>query len=55
MAKVAPFYSKKNPGGYHVCSRCTEGNNIEKANKAPGAGGGKLCATCARLQRQGGC
>ena len=55
MAKVAPFHSKKNPGVYHVCSRCTEGNNIEPVNRAPGTGGRKLCATCARLQRAGGC
>lgn len=55
MAKVAAFHSKKNPGVYHVCSRCTEGNNIERVNRAPGTGGGKLCATRARLQRAGGC
>jgi len=53
--KVNPFHSKKNPGKYHVCNRCTEGNNIEPANKVPGTGGGKLCAACARLQREGGC
>jgi len=54
MAEVAPFHSKKSLGVYHVCSKCTEGNSIEKVNKAPGTGGGKLCATCARLQRAGG-
>ena len=43
MAQVSPFHSKKNPGVYHVCSRCTEGNNIEKENKASGTGGGSLC------------
>ena len=53
--KVNAFHSKKNPGKYHTCSRCTEGNNIERVNRAPGTGGGKLCATCARLQREGGC
>jgi hypothetical protein len=36
MAKVAPFHSKKNPGKYHECSNCTEGNNIEKENRAAG-------------------
>ena len=53
--KVNAFHSKKNPGKYHVCSRCREGNNIEAVNRTPGTGGGKLCATCARLQREGGC
>jgi len=55
MAKVAPFHSKKDPGVYHVCSKCTEGNNIERVNRAPGTGGGKLCSRCAELQREGDC
>jgi hypothetical protein len=32
MTKVAPFHSQKNSGVPHVCSRCTEENNIEKEN-----------------------
>ena len=55
MAKVSPFHSKKNPGMYHVCSRCTEGNNIEKGNRKAGTGGGKLCTRCRELQASGGC
>lgn len=55
MAKVSPFHSSKNPGVYHVCSRCTEGNNIEKQYKKPGTGGGRLCRTCQRLQSEGRC
>lgn len=55
MVKVSPFHSKKNPGVYHLCSNCTEGNNIEKENRAPGTGGGSLCETCKRLQSDGGC
>ncbi len=39
MAEVAPFHSSKYPGVYHVCSNCTEGNNIEPENKAPGRRG----------------
>lgn len=55
MAKVSPFYSKKNPGVYHVCSNCTEGNNIESANRQPGTGGGTKCSRCADLERSGKC
>ncbi len=53
--KVNPYHSKKNPGVYHVCNRCTEGNNIERENKRPGTGGGRLCQTCKRLTLKGGC
>lgn len=55
MATVAAFHSKKNPGVYHVCSNCTEGNNIEKENKAPGTGSGTLCDRCKDLKKSGGC
>jgi hypothetical protein len=55
MAKVAPFHSSQNPGKYHVCSNCTEGNNIESKYREQGTGGGSLCrssptsqATCRR-------
>jgi len=53
--RVAPFHSKKNPGKYHVCTNCTEGNNIEKENKSSGTGGGKLCKRCDKLVKQGKC
>lgn len=53
--RVTPFHSKKNPGVYHVCSNCTEGNNIEKENKVQGTGGGNLCHRCAELSNQGKC
>jgi len=55
MALVAAFHSKKNPGKYHICSKCTEGNNIERENKAPGTGRGILCKTCSRLRRENKC
>lgn len=55
MAKVAPFHSKKNPGKYHECSNCTEGNNIEKDNRVSGTGGGTLCSHCSDLIKSGGC
>jgi hypothetical protein len=55
MAKVAPFHSSQNPGKYHVCSNCTEGNNIEAKYKKAGAGGGTLCARCSSLQSSGKC
>ena len=44
--RVAPFHSSKNPGVYHVCSKCTEGNNIESGYKKPGKGGGVMCKNC---------
>lgn len=55
MARVPAFHSKKNPGVYHICSNCTEGNNIERENKTSGTGGGTLCQTCARLRRDRKC
>ena len=55
MAKVIPFHSKQNPGVYHVCSKCTEGNNIETKYKTGGTGGGRLCTRCAGLQKSRGC
>jgi hypothetical protein len=55
MATVAPFHSSQNPGVYHVCSICTEGNNIERQDRRPGTGGGHLRDHCRRLQSQGGC
>jgi len=55
MAKVGAYHSKKNPGVYHVCSRCTDGNNIETKYKTSGTGGGILCQTCQRLRSQRGC
>ena len=55
MARVEPFHSKKYPGVYHVCTKCTEGNNIEKEYWAKGTGGGKLCDHCARLIKENKC
>ena len=55
MAKVAPFHSSQNPGKYHVCSTCTEGNNIEDKYRTPGTGGGVLCKRCSDLQTEAKC
>lgn len=50
MAKVSPFHSKKpGTGVYHDNSSCTEGNNIEGYNRAPGTGGLAKCEHCKRL------
>lgn len=50
MAKVNPFHSSK-PGTkvHHNNTSCTEGNNIEAANKKAGTGGLPLCDHCAKL------
>lgn len=51
MAKVDPFHSTK-PNAtkvHHNNDKCTEGNNIEAANKKAGTGGHPLCSHCARL------
>ncbi len=55
MASVPPFHSIQNPGKYHNCSNCTEGNNIEQQYKRQGTGGGTLCKNCADLARLGKC
>ncbi len=55
MARVAPFHSTKNPGVYHICSKCTEGNNIETQYKKSDRGGGRLCQICTRLIAQDKC
>jgi hypothetical protein len=36
MARVSPYYSIKNPGKYHVCSKCTEGNKHREGEQAGG-------------------
>ena len=50
MTKVSPFHSKR-PGTtvYHDNNQCTEGNNIESANRASGTGGLPKCEHCKRL------
>ena len=53
--RVNPFHSKKNPGVYHVCSKCTEGDNIQPKYKASGKGGGRMCKTCSDLIKDGKC
>ena len=55
MARVKPFHSTKNPGMYHVSTKCGVGNTIEKESKASGTGGGSMCKTCKRLQLMGEC
>lgn len=55
MAKVAPFHSSQNPGVYHTCSNCTEGNNIENKYKVNGTGGGSKCDRCAKFEKEGKC
>lgn len=55
MAKVAPFHSDQNPGIYHVCSKCTEGLNIQLGNRRQGRGYGRLCYRCKALQGSDNC
>lgn len=55
MARVSPFHSSKNPGKYHVCSTCTEGNNIEAQYKKQGTGNGSLCKNCQDRINTGTC
>ncbi len=50
---VQPFHSSQNPGVYHTCSNCTEGNNIESYYRRPGTGGRRLCEHCDDLARKG--
>lgn len=55
MATVPAFHSTKNPGKYHVCSTCTEGNNIESQYRKAGTGGGTLCKNCQERTSKGTC
>jgi len=53
LAKVQPFHSKRSGKVYHNNDKCTEGNNIERANRAPGTGSGRhLCKRCKRLNQK---
>jgi len=48
--KVNPFHSKKSGSNvYHDNNKCTEGNNIERENKASGTGGKSKCDHFKRL------
>lgn len=51
MAKVTPFHSARanDRNVYHDNDRCTEGNNIEWANRRQGTGGRPQCDHCRRL------
>ena len=51
MAKVAAFHSKRPDAKkvHHDNDKCTEGNNIEVANKVSGTGGLPLCDHCKKL------
>lgn len=50
MAKVSPFHSSKTGTAvHHNDNKCTEGNNIETANRKAGTGGLPLCARCKTL------
>lgn len=55
MPKVAPWHSKKlsDRSVYHDNSTCTEGNNIEPANRVSGTGGRPKCEHCDRLDKAG--
>jgi predicted SprT family Zn-dependent metalloprotease len=55
MARVDPFHSSKNPGVYHVCSKCTEGNNIERKYRKAGTGNGVMCKNCKDRISRGTC
>ncbi len=55
MARVAPFYSSLKKDVHHVCSNCTEGNNIESKYKTDGTGGLPMCSRCSGLIQKGGC
>ena len=50
--KGKPYHSKR-PGieVYHNRDKCTEGNNIESRNRAPGTGGKRLCKRCKKSGR----
>lgn len=52
MAKVSPFHSVKTTDRrvYHDNSSCTEGNNIEVANKRDGTDSRPQCDHCAKLK-----
>ena len=54
MARVASFHAEGS-GVHHVCSRCTEGNNIEPRNKRQGTGGKPLCQSCRERIANGTC
>ena len=54
MAHVPAFHSVNSPV-HHVCSNCTEGNNIELRCKVAGTGSKPLCQTCADRINNGTC
>ena len=54
MAKASPWYSIKR-NVHHVCTNCTEGNNIETENRRSGTGGHPLCLTCSNLINTNSC
>ena len=55
MSRVPPFHSSEKTDVYHVCDKCTVGNNIEKKNVRQGKGKGRLCKLCKQLIDKGEC
>lgn len=55
MTQVSAWHSIKatDPKVYHNNNKCTEGNNIETANRRSGTDGRPLCKHCASLNSQG--
>ena len=52
--RVNPFHSKLvGTKVHHDNNRCTEGDNIEVYNRAPGTGGLPLCEHCRKLDVEG--
>ena len=52
--KKAPWYSVKGTV-HHVCTNCTEGDNIQPENKRQGNGNKPLCDKCQTLIDASGC
>ena len=55
MSTVAAFHSSKAMDVHHVCSTCTEGNNIESQYRKAGTGGLPLCKNCSERQKNKTC
>ncbi len=55
MPQASPWHSKKDSDRkvHHNNTKCTEGNNIETANRVAGTGGRPLCEHCKKLNDEG--
>lgn len=54
-AEAVSWHTRRRGQVYHMCTKCTLGNNIERSNRRVGRRDRRRCVQCGRLLRAGTC